>query len=199
MAEWFQRRPQVKIGFPVPAVGGFRSGISVIALLLSLSSPVAAQGPGQAGVEAQREAMHKLSFLAGRWTGPVTIIRGPGEPIHLTQTEQVEYKLDGLVMLIEGKSTDSDGNSSFSALATVSYDEATHAYRFRAYNGGHYIDTELTVLPDGFSWGFKAGPADILNTMHLTAKGEWSEVTRATMGTNPPMHAVEMLLVRQGD
>jgi hypothetical protein len=126
------------------------------------------------------------------------VVRGP-EPLHLTQTEQVEYKLDGLVLLIDGKSTDSDGKSSFEALATVSYDEATHAYHFRAYNGGHYIDTELTVLPDGFSWGFKAGPADIVNTMHLTAKGEWSEQTVATMGTNPPMHAVDMLLTKQGN
>jgi len=159
---------------------------------------VAAQGPGQAGVDAQREAMRKLSFLAGRWTGPVTVVRGP-EPLHLKQTEQVEYKLDGLVLLIEGMSTDSDGKSSFGALATVSYDETAHVYRFRAYSGGQYIDTELTMLADGFSWGFKAGPADIVNTMHLMAKGEWSEVTEATVGTNPPMHAVDMLLVRQGD
>jgi len=178
---------------------GFRAGISTFALLCSLTQVMAAQGPGPAGVDAQREAMSKLAFLAGKWTGPVTVLRGQGEPVHLAQTEQVEYKLDGLVLLIEGESTDSGGKSSFSALATVSYDEATHAFRFRAYNGGHYIDTELTVLPDGFSWGFKAGPADIVNTMHLTAKGEWSEVTEATMGTNPSMHAADMLLVKQGN
>jgi hypothetical protein len=189
----------MKNRFPVVDVAGLGAGISAVALFLSLTQVVAAQAPGQAGVEVQREAMHKLSFLAGTWTGPVTIVRGPGEPVHLTQTERVEFKLDGLVLLIEGVSKDSDGKSSFSALATVSYDEATHAYRFRAYNGGHYIDTELTVLPDGFSWGFKAGPANVVNTMHLTAKGEWAEVTEATMGTNPPMHAVDMLLVRQGD
>jgi hypothetical protein len=35
--------------------------------------------------------------------------------------------------------------------------------------------------------------------MHLTAKGEWSEQTVATMGTNPPMHAVDMLLTKQGN
>lgn len=188
----------MKTRFSVVPVAGFRAGISALALFLSVGQVVAAQGPGPSGMEAQREAMRKLSFLAGKWTGPVTVVRGP-EPLHLTQTEQVEYKLDGLVLLIDGKSTDSDGKSSFEALATVSYDEATHAYHFRAYNGGHYIDTELTVLPDGFSWGFKAGPADIVNTMHLTAKGEWSEQTVATMGTNPPMHAVDMLLTKQGN
>ncbi len=188
----------MKTRFPAIRVRRFSNGILLAALMVSLTSLVVAQGPGQTWVDAQREAMRKLSSLAGSWTGPVTIVRGP-QPLHLTQTDQVEYKLDGLVMLIEGKSTDSDGKTSFAALATVSYDEATHTYRFRAYNGGHYVDTELTLLADGFSWGFKAGPADIVNTMHITAKGEWSEVTQATVGTNPPMHAVDMLLVRQGD
>jgi hypothetical protein len=188
----------MKIHCQLANLAGSRAGISVMALMLCVGSVVAAQGPGQAGVDAQREAMHKLSFLAGNWSGPVTIVRGL-TPVHLTQTEQVEYKLDGLVLLIEGKSTDSDGKSAFKALATVSYDETAHAYHFRAYNGGHYIDTELKVLPDGFSWEYKAGPANVLNTMHLTAKGEWSEVTEATVGTNPPTHAVDMLLVKQGD
>ena len=133
----------MKSGFPNIREARFRGGISGLALVLSLIPVVAAQGPGQDGVELQREAMSKLSFLAGKWSGPVSVVRGPGEPVHLTQTEQVEYKLDGLVLLIEGKSTDGSGKSSFEALATVAYDEATHAYRFRAYNGGHYIDTEL--------------------------------------------------------
>ena len=73
----------------------------------------------------------------------------------------MQYKLDGLVLLIEGQSTNADGKVSFSALATIAYDDASHAYRFRAYNDGHYVDTELTATSDGFSWGFTAGPARI--------------------------------------
>ena len=146
---------------------------------------------------AQREAMKKLAFLAGHWSGPVSISRGPGEPLKLTQTENVQYKLDGLVLLIEGQSTGPDGKAQFQALATVSYDDAAHAYRFRAYNDGHYIDTELTVNPDGFAWGFNAGPAKIQNTMHLTTKGEWQETTDVTFGSNPPHRSVDMLLQHQ--
>ena len=115
----------------------------------------------------------------------------------LTQTENVQYKLDGLLLLIEGQSTGPDGNAQFQALATVSYDDAAHAYRFRAYNDGHYIDTELTVNPDGFAWGFNAGPAKIQNTMHLTTKGEWQETTDVTFGSNPPHRSVDMLLQHQ--
>lgn len=149
------------------------------------------------GADSQREAMRKLSFLAGHWSGPVTISRGPGEPLHLTQTENVEYRLDGLVLLIEGKSTGPDGKVQFSALATIAYDETAHSYRFRAYNDGHYVDTELSVPASGFSWGFTAGPAHIVNTMHLTDKGEWNEATEVTVGSNPPLPSVEMLLQRR--
>jgi hypothetical protein len=163
----------------------------------SLSLPVDAQQPGANSVDVQREAMRKLSFLAGHWTGPITVVRGPGEPVHLTQTENVEYKLDGLVLLIEGKSTDADGKVRFNALATIGYDDASHTYRFRAYNDGHYVDTELSAPANGFSWSFTSGPAHIVNTMHLTDKGEWSEATDVTVGGNPPHRSVDMLLQHQ--
>ena len=165
--------------------------------MISFSLSLAAQQPVSKSVDAQREAMRKLSFLAGHWSGPVTIVRGPGEALHLTQTEAVEYKLDGLVLLIEGKSTSADGKVLFSALATIAYDDASHTYRFRAYNDGHYLDTELSVPANGFSWSFTAGPAHIVNTMHLTSKGEWDEVTEATVGSNPPHRSVDMQLQHQ--
>lgn len=151
----------------------------------------------QPNVDAQRDAMKKLAFLAGHWSGPVSVARGPGEPLKLTQTENVELKLDGLVLLIEGQSTGADGKAQFQALATIAYDDASHTYRFRAYNGGRYLDTELTVQTDGFAWGFDAGPAKIRNTMHLTAKSEWQETTDVTFGTAPPNRSVDMLLQRQ--
>ena len=172
------------------------SGIGSLAagVLFLACAAVTAQQPAQNGADVQRDAMRKLAFLAGRWSGPVTIIRGPGEPLHLTQSEDVEYKLDGLVLLVEGESRDSAGKASFRALATISFDDATHAYRFRAYHDGHYIDTELTVANNSFSWGFSAGPAHFANTMHLTDKGEWAEVTEVTVGSNPANRSVDMLL-----
>ena len=166
------------------------------ALMISLSLSLSAQQPASNSVDVQREAMRKLAFMAGHWSGPVTIVRGPGEPLHLNQTEDVAYKLDGLVMMIEGKSTSADGKILFSALATIAYDDATHTYRFRAYNDGHYLDTELAVPADGFSWSFTSGPAHIVNTMHLTGKGEWQEVTEVIVGSNPAHRSVDMLLHR---
>jgi hypothetical protein len=165
--------------------------------LAAMPLGAAAQPAAQSGSAVQREAMQKLAFIAGRWSGPVTITQGPGEPLKLTQTEDVQYKLDRLVLLVEGKSTDASGKTMFSALAVISYDDATEAYRIRAYHDGRYVDAELKVSPDGFSWGFPAGPAQVMNTMHLTGKGEWQETTEVSFGSNPPQRSVEMLLTHQ--
>ena len=165
--------------------------------LIFFTVTLVAQQPVSSSVDAQREAMRKLSFLAGHWTGPVTIVRGTGEPLHLAQTEDVEYKLDGLVLLIEGRSISANGKVLYRALATIAYDDISRSYRFRAYNDGHYLDTELLVPEHGFSWSFTSGPAHIVNTMQLTDKGEWNEFSEVTVGSNPPHRSVEMLLQHQ--
>ena len=174
--------------------GGWVVGTSMSVALTLLA---AAQQPGQSSTNAQREAMQKLAFLAGRWAGPATIFRGPGEPLRLTQHEDVQFKLDALVLLIQGKSTAADGKTQFEALATVAYDDASQTYHIRAYHDGHYVDAPLTVMTNGFSWGFAGGPAKVENTMHLTAKGEWQETTEVTVGDRPAQRSVEMLLSRE--
>jgi hypothetical protein len=122
----------------------------VAAALAGSNAALTAQQPPSSGVNARRDAMKKLAFLAGGWSGPASVWRGPGEPLKITQTENVQYRLDGLVLLIEGHSAEPDGKAQFRALATVSYDDAAHVYRFRAYSDRYDIDTELTVNPDGF-------------------------------------------------
>lgn len=113
----------MKTAISTVTLRSIRSLTFLAAIFISFSLSLAAQQPVFNTVATQREAMRKLSFLTGHWSGPVTIVRGPGEALHLTQTEDVEYKLDGLVLLIEGKSTSVDGKVRFSALATIAYDD----------------------------------------------------------------------------
>jgi len=46
--------------------------------------------------------MKKLGFLVGKWTGEARLLRGPDESVELLQTEEAKYKLDGLILVIEG-------------------------------------------------------------------------------------------------
>ncbi|MBS1877605.1 MAG: hypothetical protein JSU00_30615 [Acidobacteria bacterium] len=66
-----------------------------------------------------------------------------------------------------------------------------------SYNGGRYLDTQLSVTENGFSWGYRAGPLKVSNTMRLTESGEWEEITMSTYGSNPAMKSVEMTLTKQ--
>jgi hypothetical protein len=61
-----------------------------------------AQTPRAPNVEAQRTAMKKLEFLVGDWSGEATVLRGPGQFAEMAQTESAQFKLDGLVLMIEG-------------------------------------------------------------------------------------------------
>src|SRR5262249_13429921 len=49
----------------------------------------------QPNITGQREAMKKLAFLVGTWSGEAMVIRGPGETIKVRQTEDVKFKLNG--------------------------------------------------------------------------------------------------------
>jgi len=102
--------------------------------------PQGAPRTGQPNVATQRAALNKLGFIIGQWSGPLMVQSGPGPALHLVQSEHVQPKVDGLVLLVEGVARASSGRAVFQALATISYDDVTATYRFRAYNDGRYLD-----------------------------------------------------------
>jgi transposase len=104
--------------------------------------PSMAQQPRVPNTELQRSAMKKLSFVVGKWSREARILRGSGEPLELVQTEEALYKLDGLVLMIEGiERNKTDGKVALQPLGVVSYDDETGTYHMRAYNDGCYLET----------------------------------------------------------
>jgi hypothetical protein len=168
--------------------------VLVCGLLADGSLRAQERGPNLA---AQKEAMQKLAFLVGKWSGPATAVLGPGEPLKITQMEHVQYKLDGLVLLVEGAGLNAEGKVLFNALATISFDDATGTYRFRAFNRGRYLDTELKVRENGVTWGYTAGPLTVENVMNLDAEGAWVETTDVKFGDNPTRRTVEMRVTKE--
>src|SRR5215471_13831909 len=101
-------------------------------------------------LSAQRAAMKKLDFLVGKWTGEARLLRGPDEWRNLHQSEEAQYKLDGLILVIEGVGrTKSDGHPILQALGVISFDDETATYRMRAFNDGRFLESEVKLLsPD---------------------------------------------------
>ena len=148
----------------------------------------------------QRSAMNKLSFLVGKWSGEARIIRGSGEPLELVQTEEAQYKLDGLVLMIEGIGRNkTDGKVTLQALGVVSYDDEAGTYHMRAYNDGRYLETELKLADNGkgITWGFVLGEIKTSSVLQIDGRGEWKESTEITIGSQPPKKFIELTVARR--
>lgn len=162
---------------------------TIFSVLAFLVAAVAQQPPRRPDVNAQRDAMKKLGFLVGRWSGDGRMLRATGEWIDITQTENAEYKLDGLLLVIEGVGrAKSDGRPVLQAYGIASYDDATGKYHMRAFNDGRWLETEVDLADDGkgLTWGFATNDVRTRSTMHLTDAGEWTESHEITIGTQPP-------------
>ncbi|MGA7412418.1 MAG: hypothetical protein WBW33_18210 [Bryobacteraceae bacterium] len=132
--------------------------------------------------------MKRLAFFAGKWSGDATTRRGPNQTIKVTsRPKKFSSNWTGSVLLIEGSGRNPDtGDVMFNAPATIAYDDTTKVYRFRAYNDGRYLDTELKVPDHGFEWGYKAGSVDIRFAMHWSDAGEWVETGDLSSATIRP-------------
>ncbi len=166
----------------------------------ALLVPCMTQLPRVPDIESQRAAMRKLDFLIGNWSGEARILRGPGEPLELVQTEEAHYKLDGLILIIEGLGrAKSDGKVALQAFGIVSYDDEAGAYRMRAYNDGRYLETELKLRENGkgITWGFALGDIKASSVLQINEKGEWTELHEITIGSQPARKFMELTVSRK--
>src|SRR5262249_19970670 len=126
--------------------------------------------------------MKKLEFLVGQWKGPGWLEVGR-ERRTFVETESVQFKQDGLLLLIEGsgkgKAASQDAESSVhNALGLVFYDPATRRHVFPAYKGGKFVAIALQVPGRGFQWSFREPRSNgtIRFTMKLTDSDRWFEI-----------------------
>jgi len=150
-------------------------------------------------LNAQRAAMKELEFLAGKWNGEARLLRGPGEWVDLHQSEEAQYKLDGLILVIEGVGrTKSDGHSVLQAFGVISFDDETATYRIRAFNDGRFLESEVKLLDQdkGISWGFALGQITTKSVLRINESGEWTELTEIKIGSEPPKKLFELTVRR---
>jgi hypothetical protein len=152
-------------------------------------------------LNAQRAAMKRLGFLVGKWNGQARLLRGPGEWIDLHQREEAQYKLDGLILVIEGVGRrKSDGHSLLQALGVISFDDETATYRIRAFNDGRFLESEVKLLdPDkAITWGFALGQVTTKSVLRINESGEWTEVAEIKIGSEPLKTLLELTVRRVG-
>jgi hypothetical protein len=158
-----------------------------------VSGSAMAQLPRNPDLNAQRAAMRSLAFLVGKWDGEARLLHGPDQDLH--QAEEVQYKLDGLILVIEGIGRKkSDGQQVIQALAIISFDDETGTYRMRAFNNGRFLESELKLVEEdkAINWGFALGEIKTNSVLRINDKGEWTELAEITIGSQPPKKLLEL-------
>ena len=172
--------------------------LAALTLGLSLTAFGQARPDPVTLIAAQRDAMAPLAYMDGVWRGPAWTILPSGEKRTITQTERIGPFLDGSVKVIEGRGYDANGNVSFNAFGTISFNPAKGVYTLHSYAMGNVGDFVLTPKADGYVWEIPAGPMTIRYTA-VIKDGAWREVGDQIVPGKEPVRIFEMNLKRVGD
>lgn len=121
--------------------------------------------------------MQKVDKLIGRWSGEGWIQQG-AQREEFTGAENVQRKLDGLALLIEGRFTDKKDSSRVihETLAVLNYNPKTTIYDFKTYlANGRTGDFTFKANETNYEWGMDFPGSKILYTITIK-NGVWNEI-----------------------
>ena len=159
-------------------------------LLLALLAPAAL---------ADHHEMDAVAWLAGDWKGEGWIMTGPGQRREFHGVEAVERRLDGQVMLVEGRhfAKDDAATPIHNALALISYDSDQKMYRFQAHAVGRPPLDASAVVDDGvFIWTMDTPGGAIRYRIRRTEEGDWHETGERSVGPDQWAPFFEMTMKR---
>lgn len=144
--------------------------ISLAAALLLIPFMLPAQQI-QTDQRTQR-AIGELDFIVGEWKGSGWIMGRDGEKHNFVQTENVKYKLDSTVILIEGMGRTGDVVT-HNAMAVLSYNVEDQNYNFRSYlSTGQDGSFSGEIKGDTFFW---YPGEDMRYVLWINEDGQWQE------------------------
>ncbi len=149
---------------------------------------------------ATRAAIEQLKFMVGRWRGQAWQQRG-AERVQTEMLEVVEPKLEGSVLLVEGRgwiaTPGAPDRVVHHALGVVSYDPEARKFTLRSYLAtGQSGDFTLTLVEGGVSWARDVPGGRIRNTAHYSPT-EWHEIGEFSRDGTTWTQVMEIRLQRQ--
>jgi len=176
---------------------------TIVLLLMSgllgvlTTDTIAQPNPGKVTEELQ-----KFNWMVGDWNGEAWYLARDQKKIRLIQKEHIITRLDGTIITMEGTGYDIPSGTEeakvvFQAFGILTYDLPNSKFVLRAYQGGNFIDSDLSPNPDGsFSWVINTSYGKTRYTLKLTAEGKWNEVGEYSRDGTEWVKNFEMTLTR---
>ena len=170
---------------------------ALAAVLAAITCTNAAQAEDDPGLVAMRA----IGFLEGSWEGEGWSRQGPGEPQPFRSTEVVESRLEGRVLIVEGRHYGLEsGEVVHHALATISYDSTTGRYSFRSHlASGRSGDFEADLIDGEFIWGMEIPSRGRIRYTIRIEDDRWHEVGEFSADGEQWHQTFQMDLVKVAD
>ncbi len=128
-----------------------------------------------------KSEISKLDFLTGDWIGKGWMMGADKEKHEFDQTEDIHFKLDSTVVLIEGVGR-SKGMIIHNAMAIVSYNKEDGNYIFQSYlQNGRKGEFKGELIDGKFYW---YPSKDMRYIIELNEKDQWFETGEIRQGEN---------------
>lgn len=135
----------------------FMKGLFITVLTSALVATSFAQAPDFGG-NAQKEAIKKLSFMVGEWSGGGWADIG-GQHRPFKGTETILMKCEGAILSLEGNHYSEVGTRRIpvhSAFGWVRFDDRDKTYHMRSHlANGLESEFAFKALPNGYTWSQK--------------------------------------------
>ena len=156
-----------------------------------------AQGKTQ-DLKTKSLEMSKLDFMVGSWEGSGWYRSPDGKISNFNQTEDVQSKLDGLVLVVEGNGSLENGENVHNAFAMITYDEETKKYSFNSHLAdGKSIVADGWFNGDDFEWGFELPQGGSILYSINYENDTWKESGKYSPDGNQWYPFIEMTLKRK--
>jgi hypothetical protein len=157
--------------------------LNIFLLLICISFAGLAQNATKAAEPIEKNKMKVFEHLVGKWLGEGSIQQGPGPSQSSSIEENIEWKLDGTIITIEGMGRKDPGTAQekivHHAFAVLSYDYTSKGYRFKTYlQDGKTADAWFEVKDDmKYQWGFDVPTGKIRYSITIDQTGKkWNEI-----------------------
>lgn len=179
--------------------------MNLLMLILLIVIPSQVTGVKNVPNPSDSDEMNKLAFMIGEWHGSGWIYLGPGNRQTFMQKENIQFKVGGQVMQIDGLGLTRDPETGreivvHDALGIVMFDKTAGVHRIRAYSAkGGAVDSDFKLDNKTAVWGFEDRRAGgkIRFTLTIDDDGRWIEKGEMTRDGQNWFQFIEMKLERK--